>query len=857
MQSEVERVQERALAGTPLPNSLPRPEGELQRLMAVWKTPPGWRFFKSVNNVNIGFLYICTALLFFVLAGILGLLIRAQLAVPDNDFLSAGTYNQIFTMHGTVMMFLFAIPIIEAIAVYLLPGMLGARDLPFPRLSAYAYWAYTIGGLAFFCTLFFGLAPDGGWFMYPPLTSKEYSPGINADFWLLGIGFIEISAIAGAIEIIIGILFTRAPGMKLSRMPIYAWTMLVVALMIVVAFPAIIAATMLLELERAFDWPFFIASRGGDPLIWQHLFWFFGHPEVYIIFLPAAGMISTMIPTIARTRLVGYRSIVVALIGVGILSFGLWAHHMFTTGLGAMELSFVSAASMAVVIPTAIQVFAWIATLWSGRVRMSTPMLFLLGFMFIFVLGGLTGVMVAVLPFDWQAHDTYFIVAHLHYVLIGGMVFPMFGGLYYWMPLLNGNTMSERLGKWVFGLMFVGFNVTFFPMHMAGLWGMPRRVFTYSAEMGWDVWNLISTVGAFMMALGILLFFIDAIRVFRARPRQNDNPWGASTLEWLSSADYSSRSIPQINSREPLWDNPELTREVEEGRHWLPGAATGGRETLVTSPVKALPTHVQILPGDSWLPLIAAAGTAAFFLLLTMELVVPAFIGGIAAIVSIIRWLWEVDKKPQMEKVEVGDNLWLPVGATGPAAHAWWATIIMLIVDAVIFSALVYVFLHISMLLQVCPPPNAALPKTIWPWTSAALLIAGSFCIEWARRRSRSLYGDTHVDFQPWLQLALVIALGLLCLAYAADFFGHVQAGLTPTAQAWSAGVAVLVAYQGFHVVVLLLAGGYLLARSLAGHVTPTSHSTLDNVSLMWHYTTLQGVAAIFFINVLPRFMDL
>ena len=373
----------------PLPSSLPRPEGELERLEAVWKTPRGWRFFSSVNNTNIGLLYIGTALLFFLLAGVLGLMMRAQLAVPDNTLLSAGTYNQVFTMHGTVMMFLFAIPIVEALAVYLLPNMLGARDLPFPRLSAYAYWAYAIGGLAFFCTLFVGLAPDGGWFMYPPLTGVEYSPGLNADFWLLGIGFIEISAIAGAIELIVGILFTRAPGMTLSRMPVYAWAMLVVAVMIVFAFPAIIAGTALLEMERAFDWPFFIADRGGDPILWQHLFWFFGHPEVYIIFLPAAGMVSTMIPTIAGTPLVGRRSIIVALVAVGFFSFALWAHHMFTAGLGVMEMSFVSAASMAVAVPTAIQVFAWIATLWRGKVRMNAPTLFLLGFMFIFVLGGL------------------------------------------------------------------------------------------------------------------------------------------------------------------------------------------------------------------------------------------------------------------------------------------------------------------------------------------------------------------------------------------------------------------------------------------------------------------------------------
>ena len=336
-----------------LPSRLPRPSGELAQLERAWETPSGWRYLSAVNNSHVGIFYIATSLLFFVLAGVLGLMIRAQLALPDSTLMSAQTYNQVFTMHGTVMMFLFAVPVVEAIAVYLLPAMLGARDLPFPRLSAYAFWAYAIGGLAFFCTIFFGVSPDGGWYMYPPLTGKEHSPGLGADFWLLGIGFIEISAIAGAIELIIGILMTRAPGMTLSRMPVFAWAMLVTAFMIVFAFPAIIAGTLLLELERAFDWPFFIAARGGDPLLWQHLFWFFGHPEVYIIFLPAAGMVSMMVPALARTPLVGHRAIVIALLAVGVISFSLWMHHMFTAGLGSHALLFASVASFTVAIPSA------------------------------------------------------------------------------------------------------------------------------------------------------------------------------------------------------------------------------------------------------------------------------------------------------------------------------------------------------------------------------------------------------------------------------------------------------------------------------------------------------------------------
>ncbi len=541
-----------------LPNLLPRPAGELEALERAWKPPRGWRLPAAVNNTHIGMLYVGAALLFLVLGGILALLMRTQLAVPNNDFVGPQTYNQLFTMHGTIMMFLFAVPVIEAMAVYLLPGMLAARDLPFPRLGAYAFWAYAIGGLIFFGTLFFGVAPDGGWFMYPPLTSYEYTPSSSADWWLLGIGFIEISAIAGAIELVVGILRTRAPGMSLDKMPIYAWAMLVVGAMIVFGFPPVILGTLLLELERAFHWPFFMAEKGGDPVLWQHLFWLFGHPEVYIIFLPAAGMVSMIIPVMARTPLVGYRWVVMALIGVGVLSFGLWAHHMFTTGMPHISASIFSAASMAVAIPTGIQIFAWIATLWRGKVRFAAPTWFLLAFLATFVLGGLTGVMLAVVPFDWQAHDTYFVVAHLHYVLIGGMVFPLFAGLYYWAPLVSGKALSERLGLWACGLMFAGLNVTFLPMHVTGLLGMPRRVHTYAEGLGWEGLNLVSTIGAFVLAAGVLVVLVDMLLHLRVAGKVDANVWGASTLEWLPADDYGVRSIPQIHSREPLWDRPGL-----------------------------------------------------------------------------------------------------------------------------------------------------------------------------------------------------------------------------------------------------------------------------------------------------------
>jgi len=815
-----------------------------EALARAWYEPRGWRGLAAVNNTRIGACYIATAMLFFVLAGVLALAMRVQLAVPGNDLLDASTYNQFFTMHGTVMMFLFAVPIVEAVAVYLLPGMLGARDLPFPRLSAYAFWAYAIGGVAFFCTLFFGASPDGGWFMYPPLTGKEFSPGVGADFWLLGIGFIEISAIAGAIELIIGILFTRAPGMTLMRMPIFAWAMLVTALMIVFAFPAMIAATTLLELERALDWPFFIAGRGGDPVLWQHLFWFFGHPEVYIIFLPAAGLVSMMAATLAGTPLVGYRGVVAALVAVGVLSFVLWIHHMFAAGLGGTPMWLTSAASFAVAIPSGVQVFAWIATFWHGRVRLNTPTLFLLGFHAIFVLGGLTGVMVAVLPFDWLVHDSYFVVAHLHYVLIGGMVFPLFAGFYYWAPLANGHGLSERLGRWVFGLMFAGFHLAFFPMHLSGLRGMPRRVYTYAEGLGWEGPNLLSTLGAFVLAAGVLLFLLDAVRLLRRPERAHDNPWNAGTLDWLPVRDYGVRSIPQVHSREPLWTRPALAGEVEAGVHWLPRTITGGRETLVTHPVDARPSHVLMLPSYGWEPLVAAIGTAGFFLLLTVGQGLPAALCGALAIAAIVRWLWAADPAPPVRDAEVLPGVRLPLGATGTRSHAWWAVVVLIAVDMSIFACFVYAHAHIAMRLDVCPPPGAALPPAVQPLATGALWVLGSAAL-WAAGRC--------LHAQRWLRGWVLLGLACAGGAFALELGAQLEAGLRPRAQAWSASVAMLLGYQGFHAAVLAAMGLYTLARSWSGRLRPDARATLDSTALMWHCATAQALLAALAVHLASR----
>jgi cytochrome c oxidase subunit I+III len=824
-----------------LPNPGPRPPGEVETLRRLWNPPRGLRFLTVINNNYVGVFYVGTAFLFFVLAGVLALLMRTQLAVPENRLIGPDLYNQLFTMHGTVMMFLFAVPAVEAMGILLLPNMLGARDLPFPRLSAYAFWAYAVGGLVFFCSIFAGWAPQGGWFMNPPLTTETYSPGFNADFWLLGIGFIEISAIAGAIEIIVGILRTRAPGMTLGRMPVFAWAMLVFALMIVFAFPAVIVATALLELERAFGWPFFDALKGGDALLWQHLFWFFGHPEVYIIFLPAAGMVSMIAPTMARTPLAGYRLVVLALVATGFLSFGLWVHHMFATGIPQLSLSFFSAASMAVAIPSGIQVFAWIATFARGKVQLKTPALFVLGMLFIFVLGGLTGVMVAVVPFDWQAHDSYFIVAHLHYVLIGGMVFPLFGAFYYWVPYCSRHALSERLGRWVFGLMFAGFNIAFLPMHLTGLLGMPRRVYTYPAGMGWDLLNLVSTIGAFVLAAGVALFLFDLLRRFRMASEDNaGNVWGAGTLEWLPNGNYSNRSIPIVTSREPLWDQPNLARDVEQGHYYLPNAPTGGRETIVTSPLDATPQFLLRMPMPGWAPILAAWFTAGFFLLLTVKLVVPALLSGAAAVAALLHWTWHLDPPPLACPVDIGGGITLPTYMSGPQSQAWWAMVVLMLVSGSIFGCAAFSYLYLWTVSPRIWP--AEVPHWAFAALSAALIAASSACIGLANRalkRARSI---------AW---PLIAAIALLAGGIAAEFV--TQRELSPSASAYGAAVYLIASLAAFYASVVIAMTLFVLARNAKGMVDAVRRVTFDNARLFWHYAVAQTIAGLLLVHGFPR----
>jgi cytochrome c oxidase subunit I+III len=821
---------------------------QAERLLRVWKTPTGWRYWSAVNNSEVGVWYTALTFIFMLFGGALALLMRIQLAVPDNDFLSADLYNQAFTVHGSVMMFLFAIPVFEAIAVIFLPQMLGARDLPFPRLSAFGFWCFLLGGIFLCGSIFFDAAPRGGWFMYPPLTST-YQSGIGADIWLLGFSFIEIAAIAAAVEMIVGSLKTRPPGMRINLVPLYVWYVLVAAAMILFAFPPLIAGSMLLEVERAFHWPFFNPERGGDPLLWQHLFWLFGHPEVYIIFLPSVALIAMIVPTFAQRAIVGYSWIVLAAVGTGFLSFGLWVHHMFTTGLPGISLGLFAAASQAVALPTGVQIFCFIATLAAGRVTNSVPMLYAFGSLVIFVLGGLTGVMVALVPFDFQAHDTFFVVAHFHYVLIGGALFPIIAGCYYFFPLINGKMLSDKLGKIAFWLAFTGFNIAFLPMHLTGLRGMPRRVFTYPPGLGFDALNFTSTIGAFILAAGIIIVFWDLVRPKRHQPYAERNPWRAGTLEWtqeMPGQPWGIRSIPEIDSRYPLWDQPNFVRDVDEGRFYLPDAEEGERETIITSVIDAQPIQCARLPGPTFIAFWAALTTGGFFIFGTYHWWGLALISLVIALGVILYWLWTGTAIiPEKTEKDVGLGLTLPLYASGSDSVGWWAMFITMMAMLSAFMSLVFGYFFFWTVRSDFPPDPVPGPGLFWPLIAGALLL-GAWALTLLARRFNS--ANNALGFYAGLLTAIVLAIAGATALLAGPWLTR----LDPTSHIYPATVWILVIWTALQLTIGVIMQLYCVARRMAGRMTARYDGDISNVALYWHFTALTATITVAVIAGFP-----
>jgi cytochrome c oxidase subunit 1 len=612
------------------------PEDERAALERTWRKRSGsLGLLFSVDHKTIASRYLITAVVFFLLGGLEALAMRLQLARPESRFLNPDLYDQVFTMHGTTMMFFFAVPVVLGAGLYLVPLMVGTRNVPFPRLNAVGYWFYLAGGLLLYGCFFSNRGPDAGWFAYVPLSGNQYSSGHGMDAWVQIINFTEVSALIVAGSLIVTIFKQRAPGMSLNRIPLFVWAILITMIMIVFAMPAVIFAAGSLNSDRSLGTHFFNPAEGGDVLLWQHAFWFFGHPEVYIVFLPALGIVSSILSAFARRPIFGYTAMVLALVATAFLGFGLWVHHMFATGLPQLGQSFFTAASLMIAVPTAVQIFCWIATLWGSRPRWEPPLLFVLGFFFTFLIGGLTGIMLASVPMDLQVHDTFFVVAHLHYVLIGGAVFPLLGGLFFWFPKLTGRFLGRRLGFWSFGLLFLGFNLTFFPMHELGFHGMPRRVYTYAADKGWNALNLASSIGAGLMGIAVLLILINGIRSARRGKISPENPWGAETLEWATSSPppvYNFARIPVVRSLSPLWDGPESLGAVT-------GLSTDRREILVTHPLDAVPTHKEEVPGPSVNPFILSVIMAAGLIGSVFSLW-WILIGAVLSVPAAFAWYW-------------------------------------------------------------------------------------------------------------------------------------------------------------------------------------------------------------------------
>ena len=847
----------------------------------AWRSPAGiigW--LGAVNHKPIGARFVATAIFFFLLGGLDSLLLRSQLALPEAELVDAQTFGQLFTTHGTAMMFFFTVPMVEGLGMYFVPLMIGARDMPFPRLNALGYWLFLFGGLLLYLPTLADIAnfflpaeplprhiPDGGWFAYPPLTSIEYSPSLGLDFWLIAVTLAEISAIIGAVEIVVCIARNRAPGMTWNRLPLFVWSILAIGIAILLAFPSVVTGSVLLELERKLGLPFYEAALGGQPLLWQHLFWIFGHPEVYIQFLPATGVVSMILPAFTRRPIIAYSLIVVAILSTALFSLGLWVHHMFATGLPWLGLTIFSASSMMITIPSGIQVFAWVATLLAARrLQLNTAMLFVVGFLLTFTFGGLTGVMVASVPFDLQAHDTYFVTAHFHYVLVGGVVFPIFAGIYYWFPKVFGRLLDERLGKLAFWLTFLGFNATFLLQHNLGLLGMRRRVHTYEAGLGWDEMNLISTVGAFVFAAGFVLILFSMFRAWRGGPKAGPNPWRASTLEWFASsppASYNFLHIPHVGGREPLWHGrgePQAADFQPAQPEPRPSADGGGtlrsegppdeelsRETPATSLMDTRPLHNVLLPGTSLAPLALAMALAIcgfgvvadlYLLVVPALLAVPLIVGW---------WLWPRanDLRPPAPGRTL-DQADLPWQVSGPISTPWWGLVLGLGVVGLVIMNLVFSYLYLAVLAPAWPPGGESAGPLLLPLAALGLVLLGAISGRLGLRWARVGSGGARIA----AALAGSVAVGVIALVLLLD---HAAAHLPdPRGSSYAAMQAVLLGTQALLMAIAVGVTAVVALQAAWGLFDSRRLMALDHVCVLWYFVTAAWVVVFGVLFLLP-----
>jgi cytochrome c oxidase subunit I+III len=826
-----------------------RPD-QVRAFEETWHDPGGpIGTLATIQNIPISRRYLLAAFAFFLAGGVMALVMRLQLALPNGTVLDARTYNQLFTMHGTTMMFLFVIPFLEALAAYVLPLMLGTRELPFPRMTALSFWTYLFGGLFLYSSFLFGLAPDGGWFAYLPLTGPRYSPGLGLDFWDIGLSVAELAAMGAAAELIVGVLRMRAPGMSLARLPVFAWAMLVTGVMIVFAFTPLIVGTAMLELDRKHLTRFFDPDAGGKPLLWQHIFWVFGHPEVYIMFVPAVGIVSQVVQTFTRRPLAGYPLVILAIVATAFISFGLWVHHMFATGLAPLALAFFTAATMVIAIPNGIQVFAWIVTIGAGCPRWHPALLFVAGFIVIFVLGGLTGVMLAAVPFNWQAHDTHFVVAHFHYVLIGGVIFPIFAGLYYWLPKITGRLLSERLGRWNFWLMFVFFNVTFFPMHVTGLLGMPRRVWTYGADTGWTALNVVSSIGAWGFGAAVLIFVVNVAWSLRRGAPAGADPWRSDTLEWRESsppAEAQFARLPVVTSRHPGWDAdaPAQDAAAATAVALLDHAPTRWRGALVVSAVEGRPLAVVQVPGPTMVPLVVSLGIVGLLAAALVDSLALTVIGGAVTTGGLIGWFWPRQAERAAQEDFACDTApALPLAVAGPLANGWWATVVLVLVLATALVTLVasYVYLGDGTLAWAPHVPPAGLALASSAVSLAAALASGVAVLSIAR-------GAT------WTRrLALLAAMAGGAASTVLGVLAYRALDVAPHETAYGSIVVALFGYQwlvtGLTLAMLILAQlwAWLAPRD------PRGHAVVFNSALVLAFGAVSAVIVLATIYLSPR----
>jgi cytochrome c oxidase subunit 1/cytochrome c oxidase subunit I+III len=835
-------------------------------LESAWSNPlRGLRgFFSEVHHTAIGMRFLVTALVFFVLGGLEALLMRLQLMSSRQTLLGPDAYNQLFTMHGSTMMFLFAVPVMEGLSIYFVPLMVGTREAAFPRLNAFAYYTYVIGGILLYVAFLTNTAPDMGWFATSPLSGSDYSPGKRVDVWSQMITFTELSALAAAVNAVVTILKHRAPGMSIDRLPMFAWAILIQSLMIVFAMPAVMLGSLMLAMDRLVGTHFFNYAEGGDVLLWQHLFWFFGHPEVYIIFIPALGILSSLLTTFTRRELFGYPALVLSLAATGFIGFGVWVHHMFATGIPQLGSSFFTAASIAIVLPTGVQFFCWLATLWTGSLQLKTPMLFGLGFFAVFLIGGLTGVMLASVPLNWQVHDTFFVVAHFHYVLIGGAVFPLLGGIYYWYPKWTGRMLDEKLGRWNFATFFVGFNLVFFPLHILGLRGMPRRIYTYSEARGWDDLNRLATFGAFILALSVLMLLFNLWRSRRHGALAGENPWDADTLEWAAPSPpppHNFHLLPTVSGRYALW-----TRRA--GQPVVSGLRLHRREALVTQLLDSEPDHRTELPGPTLWPLLTALGTALTFVVVIFT---PwgVVIGGVLTGIGVLGWYWpkrphkdELSDEqpalyvrrearrvlhgnapnepsapppgeyPRVHQLDVGR---LPLSAFGSRDPLWWGLMLMLAIEATMFVLLSLSYLYLRDQTQGFVPDP--LP-TFCRWAGAAqVVLLVLSCLPMARSSAAAKSGSLR-GMRSSLGLSTLLGLAFVALR----FWEFQQLSFRWDSHAHGSVFWTMLGMHLMHAIFSCLESLALLALLFVGPVEEKHLVDVTVNSIYWYFVVGMGV---------------